>query len=88
MGYSTCAGFALDPHKEKRSCDACDKCPTCDDFRPTSLYCWRCCGPIRVCPDCAFEVAAHVVSVGPPPAEWEHTAGPGFRRALRIAVPA
>lgn len=98
MGFSTCQGGkwistpggggypSLPTHKSTRTCDGCDKCPKCDNFRITHLYCWRCCGPVKACPDCKLKLSQHIVEAGPPQKGWEEYADVvrGYERAVKI----
>ena len=83
MGYSTCSGNIRDRH-EKRTCDGCDKCPSCAEFAPVKMSCWYCCGELTACPDCAPKIAQHVVSKGAPPSQLPATAWTGYRAALKV----
>lgn len=91
MGYTTCSGGGTHaPHPEERSCDGCDKCPRCSTLFMAKLWCWKCCGRLIACPDCAPRMAAHIVEKGPPrvTAEGFDFTGPeilaGYRAALSI----
>ncbi len=97
MGYSTCLGKPSWPHQETRSCSSCDRCPICEKFAEVNLWCWKCCGKLTACPDCAPALAQHIVDQGPAPEETgiEGVVGnfrfpealAGYRAALSITLP-
>lgn len=97
MGYTTCLGKPSWPHRETRSCDGCDRCPRCAGFTAVNLWCWKCCGKLTACPECALRLAEHIVKSGPAPEETgiEGVVGnfrfpealAGYRAALSITRP-
>lgn len=71
MGYSTCEGRPRGYHRERRTCDYCDACGTCQERRMVHMWCWRCCGQITACEgECAERLANHIVEHGPPQGTW------------------
>lgn len=88
MAYSTCGGKPQWPHQETRTCDECDKCPACERFSEVHLWCWKCCGKLIGCPECAPKLAAHVVEQGPPNEDFQMAEVlAGYRAALSITRP-
>ena len=93
MGYSTCLGRPSWPHQETRTCDGCDRCPSCAKFTAINLWCWVCCGKMTACPNCAPRMAAHIVERGDPGLLPEADqfrfaeALAGYRAALSITRP-
>ena len=88
MGYSTCLGRVTTPHEETRSCDGCDRCPRCQNYTEINMWCWKCCGKLMACPNCARRLATHIVERGAPEGEFRCSeALAGYRAALSLTRP-